>query len=369
MSPPISTPIIKPVDGTCNLSCSYCYSSRLKASASPGARMSLATLARLVDFFCSDQSAVEFIWHGGEPLLAGLGFYREAVACQQRWIDQGKSITNFVQTNGVLINEEWAGFLAENGFVVGVSLDGPACIHDAVRKRQDGGGSHEAVMRGIRLLQDVGVFNGVICGVSNQNVDRVKEVFEFFISRSIKKLKFNRVRHTGDCDARAFDAVTPAAFAQFMIDVFDTWLALDDPEVEIRDIQTVVGLVLGGRMRECIYLGQCQQFATVYADGSVYACDSFERGDALRFGTIHDAPAEVRASPQLTFLTGIMQRRRRQCAPCRWYWICRGGCMRDGYSGLDAVEPNDEVCQSLQRYFEHIVSRLESYGLHYKSTC
>jgi len=157
--------------------------------------MNLATLKATVDFFCCQQSEVEFIWHGGEPLLAGIEFYRKAVEYQLEWKQRNRSISNFVQTNATLLNSEWADFFSENNFLVGVSLDGPKEFHDSYRLYPSKKGSHNEVMNGIELLRKVGIFNGVICSISSFSYKYPRQIFNFFISRDIKKLKFSGLKN------------------------------------------------------------------------------------------------------------------------------------------------------------------------------
>ena len=358
----ITTPIIKPVNGACNLSCSYCYTSGLKEYAVRN-RMRPEILKAVIDFFCGDQNDIEFIWHGGEPLLAGLEFYREVVEIQHTWEKQGKKIKNFLQTNATLITSEWIRFFAENNFLVGVSLDGPKEFHDQVRCYSTGKGSHDKVMRGISLLHQAGIFNGIICGISTVNHGFPKEIFNFFLAENIKKLKFARVKNIGHCNNVSSLVISPAQYADLMIAIFDLWLELDDPEIEIRDIQSVVSLILGGNKRECIYMGQCDQFVTVYSDGSIYGCDSFPKTDALRFGSVFDKPTVVRSNLRLQSFRKLLEKRKELCRTCNWYFICKGGCAKDCYEQLNSVEPLSEVCENLQRYFEHISTKIRSYDL------
>ena len=311
-------------------------------------------LKATIDFFCRDQDSVEFIWHGGEPLLAGLDFYRRAIEFQHQWVRQGKRIVNFIQTNATLVNSEWAQFFAENGFFVGVSLDGPKKIHDQLRCYANGRGSYDETIKGIDFLRQAGVFNGIICGVSTINYSFPREIFNFFIAENIKKLKFARIKNIGHCDGISSLVISPAQYVDFMIAIFDLWLELDDPEVEIRDIQSVVNLILGGSRRECIYMGQCDQFVTVYSDGSIYSCDSFPQIDALHFGSVLDEPDEVRANLRLRDFRELLNKRKEHCQTCKWYFICKGGCSHDCYERFDSVEPLSEVCENLKRYFEYI---------------
>lgn len=358
----VTTPIIKPVNGLCNLLCSYCYTSGLKKYVIKH-RMRTETLKAVIDFFCHDQDNIEFIWHGGEPLLAGLKFYREVVEFQRKWKQQGKKIANFLQTNATLITPELTRFFSENDFLIGVSLDGPKEFHDQVRRYSTGKGSYDDVMRGIDLLRQAGIFNGIICGISTINHRFPKKILNFFIARNIKKLKFARIKSIGHCNDVSSLVVSPMQYSDFMIAIFDLWLELDDPEIEIRDIQSVVNLILGGNRRECIYMGKCDQFVTVYSDGSIYGCDSFPKTDILHFGSILDDPVIIRSNSCLQNFQELLKKRKEHCRTCNWYFICKGGCAMDCYKQLDSVEPLDEVCENLKRYFGHISAKIRSYNL------
>jgi len=359
---PISTPIVKPVNGLCNLSCSYCYTSGLKECAVRN-RMQPEILKAVIDFFCRDQDHTEFIWHGGEPLLAELDFYRKVVEYQRVWKQRGKKITNFIQTNATLITPEWVRFFVENDFLIGVSLDGPKEFHDQVRHYPSGKGSYDDVMRGIDLLRQARIFNGIICGMSITNHRFPKEIFNFFIEKDIKKLKFARVKSIGHCNDVLPLVISPRQYADFLIAIFDLWLGLDDLEIEIRDIQSVVNLIIGGNKRECIYMGQCDQFVTIYADGSIYGCDSFPKTDALHFGNVLDESTAVRSNLHLQIFRELLEKRKEHCRTCDWYFICKGGCAKDCYEQFDSVEPLSEVCENLKRYFKYISARIRSYDL------
>jgi len=358
----ISTPIVKPVNGSCNLSCSYCYASGLRKQTRKN-RMHPETLKATIDFFCRDQGDIEFIWHGGEPLLAGIDFYRKAVGYQQTWEQKGKKIINSIQTNATLISSEWTKFFAKHDFSVGVSLDGPKNFHDQVRHYSDKTGSYDNVMRGIKLLRQAGIFGGIICCISAINYQFPKEVFSFFISQDIKKLKFARVKNIGHCNDISSLTVSPKQYIDFMIAIFNLWLYLDDPEVEIRDIQSVVGLIIGGNECECIYMGECDQFVTVYQDGSIYGCNSFPKTNALSFGNVINDSDLVRSSPCLKSFQETLRKRRTNCQTCNWDFICKGGCAKDCYAQLDSTKPIGEVCKNLKRYFGYISGKIRSYGL------
>ena len=218
-------------------------------------------------------------------------------------------------------------------------------------------------MGGIDLLRQAEIFNGIICGISTINHGFPKEIFNFFLAENIKKLKFAKVKSIGHCDNVSSLVISPAQYTDFMIAIFDLWLGLDDPKVEIRDIQSVVSLILGGNKRECIYMGQCDQFVTIYSDGSIYGCDSFPKTDDLYFGSIFDEPIVVRSNLRIKNLRELLEKRKESCRACNWYFICKGECAKDCYEQLDSVEPLNEVCKNLQRYFEYISTKIRSYDL------
>lgn len=352
------TAIVKPVNGSYNLSCSYCYTRGLKSCVL--SCMQSDTLKATVDFFCSNQDDIEFIWHGGEPLLAGLDFYHQVVKFQRMWKQQGKHISNFVQTNATLVTSEWAKFFVENDFIVAVSLDGPKGLHNQVRHYSNSIGSFDDVMNGIRLLQETEIFNGVICCISQINIQHHKIIFDFLVANNLKKLKFSRVKNIGHCDSIDHLAISTSEYFDFMVKIFDLWLELDDTEVEIRDIQSVVNLILGGNRRECINMGNCDRFVTVYSNGSIFSCDSFPRSEKLSFGNVSEGYESFRLNPKLVEFQRILKKRSDRCRDCKWYNICRGGCAKDYYEHLESIEPIDEVCRSRKRYLEYLSEKTRS---------
>lgn len=355
----ISTPIVKPVGGSCNLACSYCYTPKQATLKC----MSAETLRSTIDFFCSGRRYVEFIWHGGEPLLAQIDFYREVVACQKKWVAAGVRIANFIQTNATLVTEEWGSFFSTHGFFVGTSLDGPPEANNKNRHHSNGKGSCNEILHGIEILKAHGVFNGIICGVGKANYALPKELLSFFISNRIKKLKFAWLKNLGDCGDMSLISISFSQYIDFMIAIFDAWIELDDPSIEIRDIQSVVNLLLGGTARECIYMGQCDQFVTVYPDGSIYGCDSFPKTPSLYFGSVTEDPAIVKSNPRLKAFQETTRARKESCKECAWYFICKGGCAKDRYINLESREPLKDHCKELIRYFEHISAKIKKHNL------
>jgi uncharacterized protein len=345
--------IIKPLNGLCNLCCSYCYmNSLLEPQKSKRSIMSRETLRSTIDFFCSHQDCIEFIWHGGEPLLTGMDFYREAAKIQKQWEKSGKKIANFLQTNAVLINDEWAKFFAEINFFVGVSLDAPSKTHDSLRVTKSGAGSLQKTLEGISFLKKHGVFNGVSCCIGKSNYEKPEEIINFFLEHEIKSIKFLRIK--GDSQ----ETISPSQYSDFMIKVFNIWLSLDNPDLEIRDIKSVVDILLGGEFRECTLLGRCDQFATVYSDGSIFPCDNFLNEKNQFFGTVFEPRQKVMGGENFQSILDKIKMAKAKCKDCHWSFLCRGGCLKDWTSS-----ERDDICQANKRFFTVVKETLSSYDM------
>lgn len=353
MRNPLSIPIIKPVNGACNLGCHYCYMlSILEPQKSNCDVMSREVLHATIDFFCSHQDNVEFTWHGGEPLLAGMEFYRDVSRLQKSWSSRGKRISNFIQTNGTLIDDEWAELFKEIGFFVGVSLDAPADVHDKLRTFTCGASSLSYVLRGIPKLIKNDIFNGVICCVGKSNFNRPREVLDFFLGQGVKSIKFLRTK------GEESETISASQYADFLFRIFNLWIEIDDPDIEIRDIKSIVDILLGGEYRECTFTGRCDQFATVYSDGSIFPCDRFLNEPRLQFGTVLEPYAKVLSGENFqAFLAGI-QTTKEPCRGCRRLSLCNGGCLKERLSN-----EREDICQASQKLFEEIESALKRYGL------
>jgi len=314
--------------------------------------MSQEVLQTTIDFFCSHQNDVEFTWHGGEPLLAGMEFYREVSKLQKQWISRGKKISNFIQTNGSLVDDEWAELFKEIGFFVGVSLDAPASVHNRLRTFGCGTSSLSYVLRGISKLIEKNIFNGVICCVGKRNFNKPREILDFFLDQGIKSIKFLRIK--GDEQ----EAISASQYADFLFQIFNLWIEIDNPDLEIRDIKSIVDILLGGEFRECTFTGRCDQFATVYNDGSIFPCDRFINEPRLRFGTVFEPYTKVLIGENFQAFLAEMRVTKELCHGCCWSSLCNGGCFKERLSN-----EKGNICRANQKLFEGIESALKKYGL------
>lgn len=294
----------------------------------------------------------------------GLNFFRQAVEFQKKWIFLRKKIANFIQTNGTLVNEKWALFFKENDFFVGVSLDGPPFINDTIRHFKNGKGTFKSIQKGINLLKEAEVFNGVSCCVSSINFNLGKEILDFFVANGIKSIKFLRVKGIGFDGNNIPFSITQRQYAKFLLNVFKRWIEIDDPEIEIRDIKSIVNLLLGGDFRECVYMGRCDKFATVYSDGSIYGCDSLPKSPSFYFGNVNEDPLIIRKGENiLRFSSLIDDRKKNLCSSCEWKKICRGGCLQDYSPDILDLNSKNLACSDLKFFFKETEKVLKRYDL------
>jgi uncharacterized protein len=216
---------VKPAGPSCNLRCEYCY--YLSKNSLYGDKKSVLSDDLLEKYITSHFEAsagvtIIFSWHGGEPLLAGIDFYRKAVKFQKKHKPSGVKVLNGIQTNGTLLNDNWCRFLASEKFIVGISLDGPAEMHDRNRKTASASGSFAMVHKNFRLLKTHGILPEILCVVSSANMDHPLEVYEFFRKLGVRFITFLPLveRAGGDVSQRS---VVPGQFGIFLSRIFDEW--------------------------------------------------------------------------------------------------------------------------------------------------
>jgi len=321
-------PIIKCTNIACNLKCEYCFYRYLDQIVKPDSIMSQEMLGRLTEQLLEiNPQKCDFLWHGGEPLLAGIDFFKRAVELQNQAREKnGVQIRNSIQTNGVLLNREWARFFKKNGFSVGVSIDGPEHMQNRYRVKANKKGSFKATLRGIHTCQAEDISVGAIAVITSYNAQFPEEVYRFFVNNGLKKFSLNPVFET-DFDGRPCHySVSDDAFAAFLEKVLDLWLADDDPEIEIRQFtQPLTGMV-GGQITSCVFSGRCHIFLDIHPNGDVRPCHSF-KGEAEVLGNVltQDLLEIIRGDKYKKFSASTLKLPV-DCLCCEWLSICHGGC-------------------------------------------
>jgi uncharacterized protein len=272
---------VKPVGGSCNLACSYCYYlDKTELIAGSGIRRMTDDLLELYivqHFQASSEQRIFFSWHGGEPTLAGLAYFRRIVEIQKKHLPVGRSILNGIQTNGTLLNDEWCRFLKRENFVVGISLDGPEQFHSANRFRKDGKSIFIEVLRGFQLLKLYEIPCEILCVVNAENVKYPLEVYRFFKSLNAEFLTFiPLVERLSSDETQVSERTVPAkALGEFLCTIFDEWKTVDIGTVKIQIFEEALRTAFGLEHSLCIFKPVCGRVPVVEHNGDFYSCDHF----------------------------------------------------------------------------------------------
>ena len=277
-APRISSILIKPASAICNLDCSYCF--YLDRDLDPYAdlpqrRMSDETLERLVDsylFYSYPNST--FAFQGGEPTLAGLPFFEKLVKFQQRFGRDGQSVSNALQTNGVVLDDNWGQFFHQYNWLIGLSLDGPEEINDRYRYNKEGHGTFKWVMRGLEALQRNKVDFNVLCVLSQANIDKPKELYNFYKSLGVDNVQYIPLAEFGGGSSRLPFTITPEQYGKFLVETFELWWP-ERRKMRIRCFDNIAEAVAGQKPGSCTMHETCDSYAVVEYNGDVFPCDFF----------------------------------------------------------------------------------------------
>ena len=355
---------VKPIGSICNLGCRYCYYLE-KENLYPedeSFRMADEVLEAYISqhIDASPEPVVRFSWHGGEPTLLGLDFYRKVVELQRAYRPPGRRIVNGIQTNGTLLDEEWCSFLAEEDFAVGLSLDGPAEMHDRFRVTKEGGPTHEHTMRGYRLLQERGVYTDVLCVVNSYNVRFPLQVYRFFKQIDAQYISFlPMVEPQPDAEGGVDPmSVPPEAWGEFLCAVFDEWRAQDIGRVKVQIFEEATRTAFNQEHSLCIFRPTCGDIPVVEHNGDFYSCDHYV-DDEHRLGNITETPlVELLESPaQRTFGDAKLETLPRYCQECEVRAMCNGECPKNRFIMTPDGEPGlNYLCPGYRRFFTHCQS-------------
>ena len=355
------TLMVKPAGSACNMRCTYCYYLHATGSGTDG-RMTSETLKKLLAQYitASSGTTLTITWHGGEPMLAGLDFYREAVTIEQDILPQDWECWNNLQTNGLLLDEAWCQFLAEHHFDVGVSIDGPAVIHDLYRKDAAGQSTFDRVIRGIHMLQAHGIQPDLLCTVTSDTARNGSFVYQTLRDLGTGWIQFIPIVRLDGRNMLTKDSVSPGQYGEFLKDVFAQWIFYDLDKTEVQ-LFSEMALVLSGKEANLCWMQEtCGHVPVIERDGSVFACDHFVR-PAYRIGSIEEDELQklMSGSQQIQFGRQKKAGLTACCHTCPWLFLCHGGCPKDRF----AVSPDGEaghyyLCEGLKSFFSYAVPRL-----------
>ncbi|NLE46043.1 MAG: anaerobic sulfatase maturase [Chloroflexi bacterium] len=358
--------MVKPRGPICNLSCAYCYylpKSRLYPDSQ--FKMDDRTLEAFTRQYIEAQRVPEvtFGWQGGEPTLMGIDFFRRAVELQELYRPPGMRVLNALQTNGVLIDDEWAEFFRKHRFLIGLSLDGPRALHDAYRRDQADRPSFDRVMAGLSALQRHHVEYNILTTVHAANADHPLEVYRFLrdevnapFIQFIPIVRRANVSGNQQGTALASTSVTAGQYGDFLTTVFDEWVRVDVGRVFVQIFDVALAAWAGHRPGLCVFESTCGTAMVLEHNGDLYACDHFVEPRFL-IGNILETPLlELVGSPrQRQFGLAKSDTLPRQCRNCEVQFVCHGGCPKNRI----LIPPGEEypiniLCEGYQQFFTHI---------------
>jgi len=362
--------MVKPIGALCNLDCHYCYylSKKDLYPKSGTSRMADDLLENYIvqHIAASPKESVLFSWHGGEPTLLGLDYFRRIVELQRKHRPPGREILNGIQTNGTLLDEEWCRFLAAEGFFVGLSMDGPKELHDRYRIDTHGRATHRSVLQAYRLLQRHRVHCDVLCVVHQQNVRQPAAVYRFFKDLGVQFLQFlPLVAHQGGGEVSA-QSVPALAYGTFLCTIFDEWVCRDMERIQIQNFDEATRPFLGMDHALCISAQACGNVVVLEHNGDVYSCDHFVDAEH-RIGNIRETPlAELLESPALLeFGRNKSEGLPRYCRQCDVLAMCNGGCPKDRLARTpDGEEGLNYLCPGLKEFYTHSRPYLQKLAWH-----
>ena len=371
--------MLKPASAHCNLACKYCYYLE-KNKLYPTAQRHLMSDEMLEQFTreyieAQTMNQVLFTWHGGEPLLRSIDFYRKALSLQQKYAG-GRRIDNVIQTNGTFLTDEWCEFFAQNHWLVGISIDGPQPDHDHYRLTAAGKPSWQKVMQGIKLLKKHGVEWNAMAVVNAYNVNHPLEFYRFFKENGCQFLQFTPIveRLTRHEDGRTLASladkneiplseasVTPEQWGYFLCAIFDEWVRKDVGKIFVEIFDCTLANWMGISPGICAYSKECGHAGVMEHNGDVYSCDHFVFPE-YKLGNIRDQSLidMLYGEQQQEFSRLKHSSLPRQCKECDMEFACHGECpknrfMKDKYgdSGLNYL------CPGYYHYYQHVAPYMD----------
>lgn len=365
----------KPGSSVCNIDCTYCFYLEKKAlypERHQTWKMSDDTLERFIQQHIAAQHGkhVNFAWQGGEPAMMGLPFFQRAIELCEKY-SAGKTITHSLQTNGVLLNEAWAKFFARHGFLIGLSIDGPAHLHNQYRVNRAGKGTHKQVMAAMALLKSCKVEFNTLTVVGKHNVGHAREVYEFLRAAGSRYIQFIplverlsteassvlKLVMPGESAAQLAPWTVPSwQYGDFLCQIFDIWIRRDVEDIYVQMFDVALAAWTGQPPVLCVHSETCGHALALESNGDLYNCDHFVYPDHL-LGNIHTQSIQDLNNSEQAIAFGEAKRERLtpDCRRCDYRPVCHGGCPKHRFAISPSGHPgHNYLCAGYKHFFRHI---------------
>ncbi|PSU33530.1 anaerobic sulfatase maturase [Photobacterium lutimaris] len=369
----------KPTGSVCNLDCDYCFyleKEKLYPERNANWQMSDETLEAYIRQHIEAQHTdhVTFAWQGGEPLMMGIVFFQRALKLQHQYAN-GKTIDNTLQTNGVLLNDEWCALFKQNNFLIGISIDGPKHLHDKHRTTRSGKGSYQKVVEGIRLLRIHGVQFNTLTVVGSHNVDHAIEVYQHLKSlgsdchQYIPLVERTSEQPTKDgiylvspehnVAASVTDWSAPSLkFGRFLSAIFDYWVRNDVGTIFVPYFENTLAGWAGEQGNMCTLAPRCGSAFALEANGDVYNCDHYVYPE-FKLGNLHSRTLNEMNFSQQNYEFGMKKKDlNAQCKSCSFLQLCNGGCPKQRFVPRIGDHAHNYLCEGYYQFFSHTQGKM-----------
>ena len=381
MKPYQSIPVVfnimaKPFGPVCNLDCSYCYylEKEKMYDGSDRFRMNEPILEKFIDEYIASQNVpvIQFVWHGGEPTMLGMDYYKKALELQTKY-SRGRSIENILQTNGTLLNDDWCRFFRDNHFLIGISIDGPEHIHDRYRKNKAGQPSFAQAMKGLELLVKHQVQFNTMSVVNDYNAQYPLEIYRFLKSAGSRYMQFTPIveriamnisdtsMHLLAGDHQTESRLAPWSvkapdYGRFLCEIFDDWVLHDVGACFVPTFDSILANWVGSMTSICIHAETCGHAAAIEHNGDVFACDHYVFPE-YKLGNIYtDSLVSMMYSPrQIEFGQAKRAALPQYCLECEYLFACNGECPKNRIIKTPSGEAGlNYLCSGLKLFYEHV---------------
>lgn len=365
----------KPTGSVCNIDCTYCFyleKEALYPERNKNWRMTDETLETYIQQHITAQRGdhVLFAWQGGEPTMMGLDFFRRVVALCAKYAN-GKKIEHALQTNGIVLNDEWASFFAENQFLIGLSIDGPAHLHNQYRVNRAGKGTHEQVVAAMALLKAHNVAFNTLTVVGKHNVGHAREVYDFLLAAGSRHMQFiPLVERMSTEESSVLNLVLPGEsaatlapwtvpswqFGEFLNQIFDIWIQRDVEHVSVQMFDVALAAWTGQPPVLCVHSETCGHAFALESNGDLYNCDHFVYPEHL-LGNIHQHSIEEMNNSEQANAFGLAKRETLtpDCRRCDYRFACHGGCPKHRFAVSPTGHPgHNYLCAGYKHFFQHV---------------
>lgn len=319
-----------------------------------------AVLEKMIsDYLKLDFQVSSFAWQGGEPALMGLDFYKKVVELQKKYGRDGQIVTNSLQTNAVLLDDDWCKFLNEYRFLIGISLDGPQKYHDYYRFNHSGEGSFDKVMTAIEKCKKHKVEFNILALLNDKNVIDPDGMFDFFVSQDFKFLQFIPcIEIDPETKKPTSFSVLPQQFTNFILRIFELWKKHGPTKISIRLFDSLMNHIVHQRQTDCTFGRYCDDYIVIEHNGDAYCCDFFVTPE-YKLGNVLESSVEDLFNSDIK--KEFSQRKKKlsnKCSLCRHNMVCRGGCLKDRIVAANNFSDPSFFCESYKTIFDKLLPEL-----------